>query len=310
MGYTVSGNVVPRSSSNAEFRAWGSFISQALANCGLVQVTCVGQVDWSTATAPNGLGQYSNFEVWRFNDALQNTCPVYVKIAYGSSAYNMAAPNLFWGLGSSVDANGTLGGFRNWNPYASQATYGGLTETATTVAFANNTLISYICGATNRFSVAMWVRGTGSVRTSAIYLSMERTPDANGNPTNDSVLVTYGSNYAPYWGQCVWNPYTGQMGHEANTSASYWGIMHPQTGGGTRGANTSVYPVFHDKGGGPFLNPGLNHLAYWHSEFTAGTPNTFSYYGSNHTYMPLGNSGIYTITARSNNSLALMMRWE
>lgn len=312
MSYTVSGNNNNRQNDNTEFRAWGSWISAGIANCGLIQVTDANQINWSTAAVPSAGGDMAGFEVWRFNDALQNTAPVYLKLSYGAGP-TANTPGMQWSVGSGYEPNlggivSTLTGFlcrdaQGANSFVLAPTVG---------LFANNTLVSYLSGGNNWVVWAMRARGTGSINNYLQLFSIERTVDANGNPTADGVLITYKNGTTPTIGQAVWNPTLGMISHSNTTAASSGlGMLTPERGGGTTGSNTSIYPIFHDWHGGSFLNPGLNLFGYFHSEITAGTANTFTVYGSSHTYMPLGNTATHGVSGRvSNSSVCLMMRWE
>lgn len=304
MGYTFSTNTTNRIATNAEFQTWGGTISAAIANCGLVQTTDTGQIDWGSVQAPTAAYVMMGYEIWRFNDALQNTAPVYLKLEYGSGAGGQTAPCLRWSLGSGSVGNGTLTGLG----VRDESGFSGNTYVIlnTSGVFVNNTLLTYISGDNNRLVLALNARGTGSAVGYGIFLSLERTVDTYGNPTPLGVLATWRA-ASPTHGQLVWNSKIGWIGTEAGGS---WGILVPTTGGGTSGSNTAVYPVFHNWGGGAFLNPGLNVLTYFTDEITAGTSNTFTYYGASHTYMPLGNTQIYAIDPRGNNHVCAMMRWE
>ncbi|MCB1713466.1 MAG: hypothetical protein KDH96_13660, partial [Candidatus Riesia sp.] len=70
----------PSSSTDALFRDWGSKLSAAIQAVGLVKTGDTGQINWSTVTVGTGIRGY---EIFRFNDSLQATTPVFIKIEYG-----------------------------------------------------------------------------------------------------------------------------------------------------------------------------------------------------------------------------------
>lgn len=311
MAYTITANVAGQFTTNAEFRAWGKWVSDGLANTGLTKGTDAGQIDWSTANLPTAAYQMQGYEFWGFSDALQNTAPVWLKLQYGSGSAN-TIPALWWAVGSGYQT-----GVGNITPGLTGFCLRDASLTnnymicASAGAFANNTLVAYLSGGINWLIIALAVRGTGSTNNYQQFLSLERTVDCNGSVTGEGVLATWKHGAAsPQLGQGVWNPIIGHVGM-TTVPADGLGILHPEKGGGTTGANAAVYPVFHDWGGGPFLNPGLNILGYMNPDFTAGTANTFTYYGASHTYMPLGNTAVHTVGGRNaNNAVTLMMRWE
>ena len=303
MGYTLIANTTANVSTNATFRTWGSAISAVFANSGWVQTGDPGQVNWATATAPAATNTAAGFEIWRMNDALQSVAPVYLYIGYGAGT-NITFPALLLQIGSG-SANTSLPSVGPITGLAAFQTGPVLIDTG--AAYTNNTLLSYFCGGTDRMVMALHVRGTGAALNYGLLWAIERIPDSNGNPTTDGVLFTYHRISTSVDGQVVWNPVVGPQGVE---TSSTFAILNPASGGSTLGSNTSVYPLFHSRGGGPFLNPGLNVLGYFNAEYTANSANTFSFYGNNHTYMPLGNSAIYNQSTRSNNSIGYMIRWE
>ena len=307
MGYTITGNTQGRISTNDEFRTWGSWISNAFANAGLVQTADTGQIDWSTVTNPTAVSTSQGYEIWRFNDALQNSAPVFLRFDYGSAAAGNTIPGLRWALGSGANGSGSITGFPCRD--RSLASGNAFTMLEQTAAFANSTLVSYFSGDTGRFVLALNTRGTGSLGGYGMLLSMERTVDYNGAVTSDGVMVTYESGVGARLGQALWSPVVGTWMHESVLDDGLC-MLTPQQGGGTTGSNTAIYPIFHHKGGGAFLNPGLNLFGYFHSEITAASANSFFVYGFTHTYMPLGNTCIYAITPRGNNSVTLLMRYE
>ena len=71
---------------DADFRLWGGGISAQLAAVGMVQTSDTGQANWATA-----VGADSPYEVWRFNDALQATKPIFFRLRYQSAGAGVLA---------------------------------------------------------------------------------------------------------------------------------------------------------------------------------------------------------------------------
>lgn len=66
------------------FRVWGLAVSNALAEIGLTKTDDTGQIDWTTVAFI--ANTFSGYEIWRFNDTLQATAPIFIKIWYGSGS--------------------------------------------------------------------------------------------------------------------------------------------------------------------------------------------------------------------------------
>jgi hypothetical protein len=67
---------------DATFQTWAQGIDAQLKACGMVQTSDTGQVDLSTAARPAG-SSYAGYRIYRFDDALQATHPVFMKMEYG-----------------------------------------------------------------------------------------------------------------------------------------------------------------------------------------------------------------------------------
>lgn len=106
---TSTFSVVPRQSSDAEFRSWGSAISTALAAVGMTQTADTGQINWTTVTRAGANNTDAGFEIWRFNDAMQSTFPVFMRLGYGRSN-NSDSNRLAISFGSGTNGSGTLTG--------------------------------------------------------------------------------------------------------------------------------------------------------------------------------------------------------
>jgi len=163
----------PDLSTDAAFRAWGSALSNALQAL-FVKVTQAGEINWSTVSKPATSGASAGFEVYRFNDSLQATVPVFFKIEYGAFAGGTIRPCLWMTVGKAADGSGTI----------------------TSELFSRSTIAggNYIWTATTKNSyvgsgdgsclvLSMWPSDTGSQSGAGQVLALERSRDDNGNPT-------------------------------------------------------------------------------------------------------------------------------
>lgn len=93
----------------AQFRAMWSEFSAKLQLCGLIKTGDTGQIDWLTAVVPTVIHTVAGFEMYRFDDALQATKPVFIKIEYGYG-FALSVPTLFVTVGTGTNGSGTLTG--------------------------------------------------------------------------------------------------------------------------------------------------------------------------------------------------------
>lgn len=95
-------------SSDATFRLWGAAISLALSDVGMVQTTDTGQINWGTVTRP-AINTDGGYQMWRFNDTLQATKPIFLKLFFGTGAAT-SYPRLIAQVGTGTNGDGTLTG--------------------------------------------------------------------------------------------------------------------------------------------------------------------------------------------------------
>ena len=95
----------------ADFRAWGLELSNAMQTAGLVkESTVTGQINWATVNAPGAINTVAGYEVYRFNDALQATAPVFIKIEYGFAAA-LTVPTMWITVGTTTTTTDIPGTF-------------------------------------------------------------------------------------------------------------------------------------------------------------------------------------------------------
>jgi hypothetical protein len=94
---------------DAEFRALVAELQAKWAAVGLVQTADTGQINSVTVTRPGATNTSAGYEIWTFNDTLQASAPVYLKIEYGTGA-NTAIFSLWVTVGTGSNGSGTLTG--------------------------------------------------------------------------------------------------------------------------------------------------------------------------------------------------------
>lgn len=289
-----SNSYIANSGDNTAFRAYGTAIANAFANAGWVGVDTNSSVNWTTVVANGSANatQVNAFEVWRMDDALQNTTPVFVKLEYMTVPV-ANYPTFRLTVGAGTDGVGNLTGPKSPN-------------TAVCVVANTQSFPSFFCGDTNRIIMQLFNKTTKGSSNAAILLSIERTHDANENDTSDGVLVIFGgkgiattSTYTQYF----WNSLTGYTLEEAEV-----GIFLPDGYYGGNGNVVYLYPIYLSRG--DFCNPSLNALVVSTYNATIGSSFTITHYGSQHTYLITGQNMFSNRAQASAPIFPIAMRWE
>jgi len=172
----VTSSLIPDNTTDAGFRAWGLGISTALQSL-FTFVTQTGEINWGTVVKPASTNVKSGFEIYAFNDSLQATSPLFIKIEYGSAAGSAVFPAVYMSVGKSVNGAGVLGGVM-FTQSAVIACNGTLTLTPKNCYFGN--------GDGSCLVMALWPTDVG-MQSSGSYVALERSRNVNGTPTGDAV---------------------------------------------------------------------------------------------------------------------------
>lgn len=194
---------------DAEFRAWAQAIHDVLTASGLTQTADAGQINIATALRP-AINAFAGYEVWRFNDALQATAPLFVKLRYGISGI-ATRTSLEVTVGKGSDGNGTLTGVM-WGPFLAQRT-GAQAGAMTTFASYGDSALALA------YNVGLAL---------PVIFVLERVRDDNGDPTGEGVFIgSYGTaNFVPQWASIA---YDGTYSEVVAQPA----MLTPAGGGGT-----------------------------------------------------------------------------
>ena len=277
---------------DADFRAWGQAISNALAAIGLVKAADTGQINWTTVIKPAGSSVVSGYEIWRFNDALQATAPVFFKIEYGSGA-GTPWHSLWITVGTASDGIGNLSG----------AQIGTRKQIGPSNVLPGATV--YLSGATDRVGFVMLL-GTSN----GYGFSIERSKDASGNNTSTGICTYIHSAYSSYTNQEQFVPSIG-VPPQVDTQA--YAFCAP---GVTAVAGTDVGLFPHFIYFGKLLNPRLGLITYMNSDIQPFIQIGVNMYGSLRNYLTLGQNVAYTSSnmgpgrGQGSGNVALMMRYE
>ncbi len=164
---------------SAKVRAWGAASNAALTQCGLVQTTDTGQVDWLTVNHPGVAQTLIGYEIWRFNDTLQSSKPMFVKFYYyTNNSTGGYSPAVGIEIGSNTNGAGTLSGLGSGVVYY-QYSY---QTTNTSNVTAYNILA---CHTEGYFCYFTPIPSSSFPSTLGAMFMIDRTRDSDGNPTGE-----------------------------------------------------------------------------------------------------------------------------
>lgn len=277
--------------SDAAFRSWVQGVSDALTFVGIPKAADTGQLDPLTINRPTAANTYTGYEIRKFDDALQASAPVFIKMEFGTSGtLNAQAVRLTAGIGT--DGAGNLTG---------NASLPKVFGTSGTLPTGQHTHL--VSGANNRFAVCL----NTTTAFFSLFFAVERSKDTSGNPTSNNVIITghqsTGGRYAkrvPIEGAVPPDDFFCNIGASGNT--------------GVNKGKAFTSPIYPNENG-ELLNPGLNQICYYTGDVPVGTIDVVSMYGVNRTYQYLGSNLAHGGTIRGANvawnpSTTLAMLWE
>jgi hypothetical protein len=293
---TATFSVPAQITSDAEFRTWGSSINTALAALGLVQTGDTGQINWTTVTKPVAATTFAGYEIWRFNDTLQATAPVYIKIEYGTGSSGASWHGLAVTVGSGTNGAGTINGQVGTRKVMSLQSS---TATSATnhLSGANNRLQMCLNSGQDNISYGMLVAierskdSSGADDGTGISTFISGAPGSTSSQISQDQFIPYlGLVPAVETGPCV------AMPGNAITSAVF-------------GADVGVFPQFPVLG--KALNPKLGLLSAKKIDIADLSTISVSLYGTAHTYLHLGqNVQGASAASKPDNQASLLMRYE
>lgn len=181
---------------DAEFRAWGSDIAQALLDVGLVKTADTGQINWTTVERPT-IGNFGGYEIWRYPDS-----SIYMKWEFGTSTGSPSQPAIRVTVSNGSNGSGTLTGVVSAARTAHANTFGGASR------------LSWMCLKDGFFGF-LGYRDPGGVPQAFAFFAVARTTDANGATSSLGATV--------YWCAASTVPAAVQA---LNFSTSYVGAVN------------------------------------------------------------------------------------
>lgn len=276
---------------DADFQAWCQGIAAQLVAAGLVKTTDTGQINNVTVVKPVSINTASGYEIYKFNDTLQGTVPIFLKVEYGSGGV-IDRPGLWITIGASTNGAGTL---------ATNSTRQQICANAS--KSAGVTLPSYCSGDGGRIGICN--NYDSASNTFAFGFIVDRIRDGNGNATSEGFTIVAGWKNANQV-QTILGGVVGASTGSAVFIGNYPAGTTPWGAGlHTYGANVLVWPLIVAVGQMRYLVAGVivdKRDIAGGSQFSANTLN------ATHNYINLPSwNGIFN-TDSTNDQTALL--WE
>lgn len=182
MATTLTEDLLCWNDTDADCRAWAQHIHNTLSNAGWVQTADTGQINLSTFTQPTIANEKRGYEIWRMNDALQATVPVFMRIDYGSSG-SANSIGIWMTFGTGSNGSGTI-----TTPCYLPPTSAPIAGTVS--AGATEKGDCYGAGTPSWFACSLFVSTSGS---RILGFGVERTHDEYGSDTTEGLLFGWGT---------------------------------------------------------------------------------------------------------------------
>jgi hypothetical protein len=163
---------------NAMFQQTAQFVEDTLvATGGWVVTADTGQTLPSALVAPTAINQKMGYRIYRMNDALQATFPVFMRVDFAASNNAANAFGLFLTFGTGSNGSGTITGVAVANQQMAQC------------QTLSATFYCYGSAGPNRLTIGVPCL---SGLTYSFFLSIERSKDSVGNDSGDGLILIYG----------------------------------------------------------------------------------------------------------------------
>jgi hypothetical protein len=294
MATTFSKALQPSNATDARLRAWVGFIDRTLTDGGWVNTADTGQTAVASFVAPTVINEARGYRVYRMDDALHATHPVYLRLDFGSAgAVNNIA--LWVTLGPETDGAGSIP--RPWfsSPTSSSAPLQS-SGNSTTLALP----YSFGSADTNRVAVAI-AHDQASNNGFYLFFSIERTYGTDGEPNEDGVLFMWANlqgtninryNYLRY--DSVPQPGVEQENRRVQTEYS-------PSAQSDLIAVSVVFPWYQ----GLPRQPGMNILIGRRGDWASDARINVEFYGAQRVYQAL-----FSTTMNSEGNSLPLMRYE
>lgn len=228
MPHTTFQSVMANVNSYFDWQTFGRRLTTALETVGMVRVATAGEIDWDTTPPSTTSSVPTGFQIWRFNDALQATRPIFFKIEYSeSSTYCLFITVGKGALGSAIT-----------DVLIPRTRAGNSNNTGTVTDALATTVVSTCAGGACLAVVAAYDYAGIHGRPAFI---IERSRDNAGEATGDGVSLAVMSCPTNATANAPGNPFIAAAYDSGTYSAGAVPAIAPRTiNGATIGAGSSL----------------------------------------------------------------------
>ncbi len=286
---------------DAKFRTWGAAVSAAIAAAGLTQTADTGQANWTTATKPVATNTFmptaGAYEIWRFNDSLQATKPVFIRVDYGSNGVASGnGPGTRLTIGTGTDGAGTITGVNT----------GAVQHGGSTVAPTNTASVIQACYVATQgfFYLGAGLNLVSGAANHGGWWVIARTCDTSGATTGDGLVVTRQATSASVLATAYGlNFNTGVLVASAVPAANYLRNASLATG--------SSVPLYKHYAAINVIYPLNQIMTYFASDIAANSTFSATPWGASaHTYLALPATVVDGVNAAATTSWPAAVLWE
>lgn len=308
---TASTNTICSNASSANFQAWVNEIyTNLVTNCGLTQTADTGQMAVPCVTSlPGATNTAAGYYIFRFNDTLQATSPIFIKMEFGTNASATTNPKIWITVGTGSSGAGTITGTVMTRVCGFSDTSGNITTNYP----------SYYCyNATQGFLGMAFKLGLTGANECLGGFVLYRSVDNTGAPTADGVMLITNSitaNVANSGGnaQCI-NFNTSAL--QTLTITNLWGILPFDTTYSLEGSAGMIFPVWQYKGSASSPGWGITNACAMaiDAEISVSSTVTVTVIGAlSLTYLnvsnPFGTTGL-TLRNYAAGTVGFLMLWQ
>lgn len=272
-------------------REWASGVKALFLAAGLTQTTDTGQADPATIVSTTGANYLYGYNIFKFDDALQASMPIFIKVQYMTNS-NGTAGQIEFSVGQGTNGAGALSG-AIFGPYSNSYAFLSPQTGLTSYASYGDGTFACVLGY-GAYSGLTYNNHMGS-------LIVDRARNSAGDSIGNGFLCELSTSAST-------NPVSRPIYSAASLGPSYIPASMPN-GNATTSSEGANVNVFRHYAMTPGVHPSLGSLTYFSSDFGALTPVTVPILGEDHTYLPMGNALNYW-SANGSSIHCGMIRWE
>lgn len=184
---TNSYDTIIEHSTDAQFRASGLAFHNSLLAVGVTNTADAGQINFATVTIPSA-GVSGGYKIYRFNDVLQATAPIFIRFDFGTDSGGANIPQIWVQIGTGTDGAGTLTGTFSTalQPMCKTGTIDSLVTP----------YITYMCysATVGALTIAWKLGSNGLTATGRGFCVIGRACNSSGAPQNTGATIfTFGA---------------------------------------------------------------------------------------------------------------------